>query len=166
MKHGITLCLLALVACGGTEPENDTLTLGEATAMLRGSWATVRAMSPPFGESSFPCPQGGEVRFTVTPSPILFTVDPRRCQLTEEGLTFILDGQPSVTMASELSTVDGRLREEGELDGTLAWELAGHASGSCSLDLTFLHHFATRDEEGQTTFEGMLCGHEVSGLDG
>ena len=165
MKYGITLCTLVLVACGGTEPEDNPLTLGEAKAMLQGSWVMLRGMSPPFGESSFPCPGGGEVRFTVTPSPILFTVDPRACQFSEKGLTFIVDGQPSVAMASEVSMVDGRLQEEGGIDGTLGWKL-GDRSGSCRMDLTFLHHFATRDEDGRTTFDGMLCGHEATGVEG
>ena len=86
LRLATTVCLLAVMACG-TEPEGNPLTLEEATAMFKGSGATWYGLSVPFGESSFPCSEGGEVYFTVTPSPIRYTVDPRGCRFTESGLT-------------------------------------------------------------------------------
>ena len=156
----ILAIVVALTACG-TEPEPDTLTMEEATAMLKGSWATWLAFNPPFGESSFSCPGGGEVYFTVTPSPIQSIVDPRGCRFTGSGLTFTVDGDPSVAMNVEFGIVDGRPQRDGNIEGAVAWKLADR-SGSCRIDLTIVDYLATQHEPRQTTFSGMLCGHEVT----
>ncbi len=90
-------------------------------------------------------------------------MEPRGCQVSEAGLTFTVDGQPSITIVSDWSNDDGRLREDGKADGTLAWELDDRA-GSCLMELTFVRLATTRDEPSATTFDGMLCGHVVNNL--
>lgn len=182
MMSGIALVLVA-AACGDdpVEPE-DQLTKEEAVALFESRSSLTSLLSDSTNRihlspdsSVYRCAQGGQVKAVFTEFAVDTTlvdttrivvranVTPRECEVTGDGLTFTLDGDPTVRETLELNMVGIDLFTTGSVGGGLKWKLEDR-SGSCEIDLTLSSESDDSDPANpkqKFTYKGSLCGHEV-----
>lgn len=177
-------CALALGACSdSTEPDEEQLTMEEATALFLG----LRAAANPADETIqpiffspdsiiVPCPLRGTAKLVgpipqpvepvegVTTLETNYEVTPRGCGVLGGGFHFTVDGNPSVrdilSMSINIATFE--IRVEGSTRGTLDWDLGGR-TGTCEMDLTLSGEpdLSGGQPSFSASYTGTLCGHDV-----
>ena len=167
---------------GTTEPEPVTdmpLTMQEAVALLeavQGLWndPEPQIISGAEGSAVIACPLGGQARLTGMGSDEVvadtgrlvldLTVAPTGCQLSQDGITFTLDGNPGLRHRMEITIVGffEAFTVEGSSTGTLDWQVADR-SGTCEIDLALsgAPDLSGPEPTVSLTQTGRLCGHSV-----
>ncbi len=178
-----SLAIVGLLACGdgATEPEEDTLTLEESEALLeavvnRAGLVAVQTDALSFtGSITSACSGGGEVTGggTLLPSQtensVSFlanlTIVPRDCVETVRGLTFTLNGAPSLRQTGTyLLSTPGDLTILFDVDvsmvGTLEYELEDR-SGTCDISVSVALQVDFGEFAQTGSASGTLCGNTV-----
>lgn len=174
-------CTLALGACSdSTEPEEETLAMEEATALLIalrtvGVDTTVIPIFASADSIIVPCPLNGTAKLVGTieeGEPIEgsatlktdFVVTPRGCGIIGGGFAFTVDGNPSVRdiVSTSINVATFEILVEGTLNGTLDWNL-GDRTGTCAIDLTLSGEpdFSGAQPGFSASYTGTLCGYDV-----
>lgn len=177
----MTTLVLAQAACDDdpTAPEdNNTLTEGEALALVNGFWSL--ALDPQLNLTTPACPGGGtisivdksKIEIDEANQKIVASVDvtltPNACVFPGGELLFKVDGNPNIR---QVGVLDGHLGGTAadlkiKITGTMDWELHKR-SGSCEADLTIdgkVDDLSVPDEERSWTgtVSGRMCGIAVS----
>ena len=174
--------MAAFIACGdgATEPEMDMLTLQESEALLEavqriGLTELEDDVPVPHVDITRACSGGGEATAvgTVLPSgteematvAVDLTLVPRDCMETARGLSFMLNGAPSLR---EMGTISISVADEFtfvlDLDlsffGTLAYGLDGRI-GTCDISVRVVSRVDLAALAQTGTATGTLCGNPV-----
>jgi len=172
---------------GGTGLDGDELSEDEAVALASAVLDLalgegLEAAFSSFGPARAPididqtvsltpaCPEGGSVELSMdfdgTVDPETGDVDVsfdltqthQSCGVSADGHSFVLDGDPNITMSYDVSgNSGGNFDLDGSYSGGIEWELDGSRSGSCSINVTF----SGNQSGGEVS--GSVCGVSFSG---
>ena len=165
--------------------EGDPLTEAEAAALaevvagtLFTAWdetegpsaAPARASGTYQIDDEFPCEFGGSVAvngnlaFDVDEDTgdgtVVFEVTTEHADCgveSEEGIAFILNGEPDITAGFTIVSEGDELGFSGGFDGTVGWA-TDEKSGRCSVDVDFSLAGNLAAETGSASLTGRVCG--------
>ncbi|MCE2455066.1 MAG: hypothetical protein J4G12_04500 [Gemmatimonadetes bacterium] len=177
LAASLALCglVLAPVACGDSTlvpPEEETLTAQEATTLATGLQtiipSDVSLIEALTVLQQVPCPAGGAatVEGSLTPGgdglsgSWSFTMVPVACVVSQDGLVFTVNGNPSLTFAGNFSVGETGITITNLLSGDFSWEV-GTRTGDCSASLNITVTVDT-DLVVSGSATGTLCGHQIS----
>ena len=181
MKLKRTLQALAVAAgaasaCDSTKPK-DELTMSQSLAILRELWILTERGYP---GNTVPCPVGDSAtvvfaenyrqRGDTTLVTSIATVTLDGCELSADGDTLVLEGDPSVVFDFEgwsIEPDDPYEEIDNEYDieivGAVTWSTNDGISNRCQVNLTMEEGHIGEDNgkiDGDLT--GLLCGRDVS----
>ena len=176
---GLVLTVMA-AGCGDDPP--DALNEAEALGLFRSITEGLELvpqddlgdLEPGPVDTTEPCPLGGEAKFvgTVTARPIADTVrveigavvTPTGCKVSGDGMTFTVDGDPSIRIEVSLDIIAfGKIIMGGGVEGGITWQLEDR-SGDCAIDMPLdaTVDLSNVDDPLVTRgFRGKMCGHDI-----
>ena len=167
-----------LVGCEDPVDPPDTLTEAEALALfksLEGFIGPDDDVDPGPVDTTLPCPLGGEAKVVGTSSAkeiadtlrlaVNAVVTPAGCNLSSDGLTFTVDGDPNmrIRVTTDIIGFESMIIGGG-VEGTIKWLLEDR-SGDCAMDLPLDATVDLQDLENPQLsggFQGKMCGHDIA----
>ena len=175
----LTGLVLTVMAAGCEDDPPDALTETEALALFRSITEGLELVpeddfEPGPVDTTEPCPLGGEAKFvgTVTTKTIADTVraeigavvTPTGCKVSGEGMTFTVDGDPSIRIEVSLDIIAfEKIIMGGGVEGKIEWQLEDR-SGDCAIDMPLDATVDLSDLDNPKAtggFKGKMCGHDI-----
>ena len=171
------LVLTVLVGCGDNPVDPpDTLAEAEALALLESIMEGSGIIPDPPTEPgpwdvTVNCLLGGQTRTVGTyvedPARIEMeaVVTPTGCKVSGDGLTYTLDGDPSISIEMTVDIIElfEKFLMTGSWDGKVKWQ-EWDRSGDCAINLSFdvmVDLSDPGDPKSTGSFKGKMCGHDV-----
>ena len=175
------LVLTVILAGCGDDPVDppDPLTEAEAQALFKSiteglEFGPDGNMETAPVDTTVACPLGGQAKIAATASTRAIAdtvrvdfrsvVTPMACKVSGDGMTFTVDGNPSVSNVLSVDLVGfDKIIMRGGVEGKIEWQLEDR-SGDCDMDIPLDATVDLSDlDDPKVTggFKGKMCGHDI-----